>query len=146
MNVNEILNDEVTTLTAELGHIRSQLKDAARRNDETALVALSNRRAELPTLIQKAKMQNFAKRLSVQRSRVAAFEIELQNAVAQAGTLSNQIEPKIAELNAEIERLRSEWAFAIAEKESLQFAAKVERENLDRILSERVDLLVAQFD
>ncbi len=42
MIVTELLRDDVATLTDELGQIPSQLKAAARRNDETALAALSD--------------------------------------------------------------------------------------------------------
>ncbi len=136
----------VSHLESELGLIDKQMRDAARTGNETALVSLRNRKAELPELVQKAKMQDFAKRLSVARSRFAAFDIELQIAYRRAGTLSNEVEPKIAALQAEIERLRSEWAQAQQEKESLQFATKEAREELERIQNERESLLLAQFN
>jgi hypothetical protein len=136
---------DVTRLTDELGHIPSQLKNAARRNDETALAVLSDRQAQLPELIQKAKMKDFAERLSVARSRVAAYDTELQNAVREAGTKGRDAEMKIPALEQEIERLRSEWASAQNETESLQFAAKQARDELTRIQNERENLLEAQF-
>jgi chromosome segregation ATPase len=140
------ISDPLSHLESELGTIDRQMKDAARTGDQNALVSLRDRKAELPELIQKAKMQDFAKRLSVARSRFAAFDIELQIAYRRAGTLSNQIEPKIAALEAEIEQLRTEWAQAQQDKESLQFAAKEAREELERIQSEREALLLAQFN
>jgi chromosome segregation ATPase len=146
MNVNELLNDEVATLTNELGHIPSQLKAAARNGDETALAVLSNRRSQLSDLIQKAKMKDFASRLSVARSRVAAFDIELQTAVQEAGTKGRDAETKIPLLEQEIERLRSEWAQVRQDVESLQFEARQAHAELERIQSERVDLLLAQFN
>jgi chromosome segregation ATPase len=146
MNVNELLNDEVATLTNELGHIPSQLKAAARRGDETALAVLSDRRSQLPDLIQKARMSDFAKRLSVARSRVAAFDIELQAAVQEAGTKGRDAETKIPLLEQEIERLRSEWAQVRQDVESLQFEARQAHAELERIQAERVDLLLEQFN
>jgi chromosome segregation ATPase len=146
MNVNELLNDEVATLTNELGHIPSQLKTAARNGDETALAVLSDRRSQLPELIQKARMRDFAKRLSVARSRVAAFNIELQTANREAGTKGRDAETKIPLLEAEIERLRSEWAQVRQDVESLQFETRQAHAELERIQSERVELLLAQFN
>ncbi len=149
MNLPAILLDEtsdINRLTDELGHIPSQLKDAARRNDVTALAALSDRRSHLPELIQKARMSDFAKRLSVARSRVAAFDIELQTAVQEAGTKGRDAETKIPLLEQEIERLRSEWAQVRQDVESLQFEARQAHAELERIQSERVDLLLEQFN
>jgi chromosome segregation ATPase len=140
------ISDPLSHLESELGTIDKQMKDAARTGDQNALVSLRDRKAELPELIQKARMKDFASRLSVARSRVAAFDIELQIAYRRAGTLSNEVEPKIAALQTEIERLRTEWAQAVADKESLQFAAKQARDDLDRIQSERETLLLAQFN
>jgi chromosome segregation ATPase len=140
------ISDPLSHLESELGTIDKQMKDAARIGDQNALVSLRDRKAELPELIQKARMKDFASRLSVARSRVAAFDIELQIAYRRAGTLSNEVEPKIAALQTEIERLRTEWAQAVADKESLQFAAKQARDDLDRIQSERETLLLAQFN
>jgi FtsZ-binding cell division protein ZapB len=122
------------------------MRDRAQRNDEAGLVALRDRKAELPELIQKAKMKDFAARLSVARSRVAAFDIELQSAVRKAGTKGRDAETKIPALQAEIECLRSEWAQVRQDVESLQFAAKEARDELERIQSERVNLLLAQFN
>jgi chromosome segregation ATPase len=139
------ISDPLAELESELGLIDKQMRDHARRNDEAGLVALRDRKAELPELIQKERMKNFALRLSVSRSRVAAFDIELQSAVRKAGTLSNQIEPKISVLQAEIECLRTEWAQAVADKESLQFAAKQARDDLDRIQNERETLLLGHY-
>jgi hypothetical protein len=149
MKLPAILLDEtsdINRLTDELGHIPSQLKEAARRNDVTALTALSDRRSHLPELIQKAKMKDFASRLSVARSRVAAFDIELQTAVQEAGTKGRDAETKIPLLEQEIERLRSEWAQVRHDVESLQFEARQAHAELERIQSERVDLLLAQFN
>jgi chromosome segregation ATPase len=137
--------DPVSYLESELGLIDRQMRDVARTGNETALVSLRDRKAELPELIQKARMKDFASRLSVARSRVAAFDIELQIAYRRAGTLSSQVEPKIAALQAEIERLRTEWAQAVADKESLQFAAKQARDDLDRIQNERETLLLGHY-
>jgi hypothetical protein len=149
MKLPAILLDEtsdINRLTDELGHIPSQLKDAARRNDVTALTALSDRRSHLPELIQKAKMKDFASRLSVARSRVAAFDIELQAANREAGTKGRDAETKIPLLEQEIERLRSEWAQVRHDVESLQFEARQAHAELERIQAERVDLLLAQFN
>jgi chromosome segregation ATPase len=140
------ISDPVAQLESEAGTIDKEMRDAARTGNETALESLRDRKAQLPELIQKARMRNFAERLSVARSRVAAYDIELQTAVRQAGNLSNQIEPKISALQAEIERLRTEWAQAQQDKESLQYAAKQAREELERIQSERESLLLAQFN
>jgi chromosome segregation ATPase len=139
------ISDPVKHLEGELGTIDKEMRDAARRNDEAGLVALRDRKAELPELIQRMRMKNFASCLSVARSRVAAFEIELQSVVRKAGALSNQIEPKISALQAEIECLRTEWAQAVADKESLQFAAKQARDDLDRIQNERETLLLGHY-
>jgi chromosome segregation ATPase len=139
------ISDPLSHLESELGTIDKQMKDAARTGDQNALVSLRDRKAELPELIQKARMKDFASRLSVARSRVAAFDIELQIAYRRAGTLSNQIEPKISALQAEIERLRTEWAQAVADKESLQFVAKQARDDLDRIQNERETLLLGHY-
>jgi division protein CdvB (Snf7/Vps24/ESCRT-III family) len=122
------------------------MRDRAQRNDEAGLVALRDRKAELPELIQKAKMKDFASRLSVARSRVAAFDIELQTAVQEAGTKGRDAETKIPLLEQEIERLRSEWAQVRHDVESLQFEARQAHAELERIQSERVDLLLAQFN
>jgi hypothetical protein len=148
MKLPAILLDEtsdVSRLTDELGHIPSQLKDAARRNDETALAVLSDRRSQLPALIQSAKMKHFAARLSVARSRVAAYDTELQSAARESGTLANEVETKVPILQAEIERLRSESAQAHHERESLQFAAKQARDDLARIQNERESLLLGHY-
>jgi chromosome segregation ATPase len=148
MKLPAILLDEtsdVSRLTDELGHIPSQLKDAARRNDETALAVLSDRRSQLPALIQSAKMKDFAARLSVARSRVAAYDTELQSAARESGTLANEVEMKVPVLQAEIERLRSASAQAQHERDNLQFAAKQARDELARIQNERESLLLAQF-
>ncbi len=148
MNLPAILLDEtsdINRLTAELGHIPSQLKDAARRGDETALAALSDRRSHLPELIQKARMSDFAKRLSVARSRVAALHIELQNASREALTLATEVETEVPVLEAAIERLRSVSAQAHHERDTLQFAAKQASDELERIQNERESLLLAQF-
>jgi chromosome segregation ATPase len=122
------------------------MRDHAQRNDEAGLVALRDRKADLPELIQKAKMKDFAERLSVARSRVAAFDIELQTAVQEAGTKGRDAETKIPLLEQEIERLRSEWAQVRHDVESLQFEARQAHAELERIQSERVDLLLAQFN
>ncbi len=145
MNVKELLHNEVSQLSDELRDTDKLMRDAARRGDENSLVSLQTRKTELPELIQKARMKDFAERLSVARSRVAAFDSELQNAVREAGTLGNQIEPKITALQAEIERLRTDWAQAVADKESLQFAAKQARDDLDRIQNERETLLLGHY-
>jgi division protein CdvB (Snf7/Vps24/ESCRT-III family) len=136
----------VSHLESELGLIDRQMRDRAQRNDEAGLVALRDRKAELPELIQKARMKDFASRLSVARSRVAAFDIELQTAVQEAGTKGRDAETKIPLLQAEIERLRSEWAQVRQDVESLQFEARQAHIELERIQSERVDLLLAQFN
>jgi hypothetical protein len=148
MKLPAILLDEtsdINRLTDELGHIPSQLKEAARRNDETALAVLSDRRAQLPALIQSAKMKDFAERLSVARSRVAAYDTELQSAARESGTLANEVETKVPILQAEIERLRRESAQAHHERESLQFAAKQARNDLARIQNQRESLLLEHF-
>jgi chromosome segregation ATPase len=132
----------VSHLESELGLIDSQMIDHARRNDEAGLVALRNRKAELPELIQKAKWKDFAARLSVARSRVAAFDIELQNARRESSSRGASLEPKVTELRAEIERLQSEWAQSVADVESLQFATRQASDDLNRILSERTNLLL----
>jgi chromosome segregation ATPase len=139
-------SDPVSHLESELGLIDRQMRDHAQRNDEAGLVALRDRKAELPELIQKAKMKDFAERLSVARSRVAAFDIELQTAVQEAGTKGRDAETKIPLLEQEIERLRSEWAQVRHDVESLQFEARQAHAELERIQSERVDLLLAQFN
>jgi FtsZ-binding cell division protein ZapB len=145
MNVNELLNDEVATLSNELKGTDKLMGDAARRGDETGLVALSDRKAQLPELIQKAKMRNFAERLSVARSRVAAYDTELQNAVREAGTLATKVETDVPVLQAEIERLRSASAQAQHERDNLQFAAKQARDELARIQNERESLLLGHY-
>jgi hypothetical protein len=148
MKLPAILLDEtsdINRLTDELGYIPSQLKEAARRNDETALVVLSDRKVQLPELIQKAKMKDFAERLSVARSRVAAYDTELQSAARESGTLANEVETKVPILQAEIERLRRESAQAHHERESLQFAAKQARDDLARIQNQRESLLLEHF-
>ncbi len=129
-------------LESEAGTIDSQMIDAARRNDEAGLVALRDRKSELPELIQKAKWKDFAARLSVARSRVAAFDIELQNARRESSSRGASLEPKVTELRAEIERLQSEWAQSVADVESLQFATRQASDDLNRILSERTNLLL----
>ncbi len=140
------ISDPVSHLESELGLIDKRMRDHAQRNDEAGLVALRDRKAELPELIQKAKMKDFAERLSVARSRVAAFDIELQTAVQEAGTKGRDAETKIPLLEQEIERLRSEWAQVRHDVESLQFEARQAHAELERIQSERVDLLLAQFN
>jgi chromosome segregation ATPase len=121
------------------------MRDAARRGDENSLVSLQTRKTELPELIQKAKMRNFAERLSVARSRVAAYDTELQSAARESGTLANEVETKVPILQAEIERLRSASAQAHHERESLQFAAKQARDDLARIQNERESLLLGHY-
>jgi chromosome segregation ATPase len=138
------ISDPLSHLQGELGTIDKQMIDAARTGNETALVSLRNRKAELPELIQKAKWKDFAARLSVARSRVAAFEIELQVARRESSSRGASLEPKVTELRAEIERLQSEWAQSVADVESLQFATRQASDDLNRILSERVNLLLAQ--
>jgi chromosome segregation ATPase len=103
---------------------------------------LRDRKSELPELIQKAKWKDFAARLSVARSRVAAFDIELQNARRESSSRGASLEPKVTELRAEIERLQSEWAQSVADVESLQFATRQASDDLNRILSERTNLLL----
>jgi chromosome segregation ATPase len=137
-------SNPVSHLESELGLIDSQMIEHARRNDEAGLVALRDRKAELPELIQKAKWKDFAARLSVARSRVAAFDIELQNARRESSSRGASLEPKVTELRAEIERLQSEWAQSVADVESLQFAARQAASDLNRILSERTNLLLTQ--
>jgi chromosome segregation ATPase len=149
MNLPAILLDEtsdVNSLTDELGHIPSQLRDAARRGDETALAALSDRRSQLPELIQTAKLRDFAARLSVARSRLGAIDSELQNAYLEAMKAATKMETDVPVLEATIERLRSAAAQAHHERDTLQFAAKQAREQLEGIQAEREALLLAQFD
>jgi uncharacterized small protein (DUF1192 family) len=138
------LSDPSSHLESELGLIDKQMRDAANRNDEISLVALSNRRDELPALIYAEKLRDFAERLNVQRSRVAAFDVELTNSVSLSRTLGAELEPKVTALQAEIERLQSEWAQSVADMETLQFAARQAHNDLNRILGERVNLLLAQ--
>ncbi len=144
MKLPKLLSDSLTELTVELGTIDSQMIDRARRNDEAGLVALRNRKAELPELIMKAKWKDFARRASLGRSRVAAFDIELAKARRESLSRGASLEPKVTELKAEIERLESEWAQSVADVESLQFAARQAHNDLNRILSERTNLLLAQ--
>jgi chromosome segregation ATPase len=136
------ISDPLSHLESELGLIDKQMIDAARTGNETALLSLRDRKAELPELIQKAKWKDFAARLSVARSRVAAFEIELQSARRESSARGASLEPKVTELRAEIERLQSEWAQSLADVESLQFAARQASDDLNRILSERTNLLL----
>jgi chromosome segregation ATPase len=136
------ISDPLSHLESELGLIDKQMIDAARTGNETALLSLRDRKAELPELIQKAKWKDFAARLSVARSRVAAFEIELQSARRESLARGASLEPKVTELRAEIERLQSEWAQSVADVESLQFAARQASDDLNRILSERTNLLL----
>ncbi len=136
------ISDPLSHLESELGLIDKQMLDAARTGNETALLSLRDRKAELPELIQKAKWKDFAARLSVARSRVAAFEIELQSARRESSARGASLEPKVTELRAEIERLQSEWAQSVADVESLQFAARQASDDLNRILSERTNLLL----
>jgi chromosome segregation ATPase len=138
------ISDPLSHLESELGTIDKQMQDAARAGDQNALLSLRDRKAELPELIQKAKWKSFASRLSVARSRVAAFEIELQNARRESSARGASLEPKVTELRAEIERLQSEWAQSVADVESLQFAARQAASDLNRILSERTNLLLTQ--
>ncbi len=146
MRVNELLNNEVSQLTDELRDTDKLMRDAARTGNENALVSLSDRRSQLPELIQKAKMKDFAARLSVARSRVAALHIELQNASREALTLAAEVETEVPVLEASIERLRSVSAQAHHERDNVAFAAKQARDELTRIQSEREALLLAQFD
>ncbi len=132
----------VAQLENELGLIDSQMIEHARRNDEAGLVALRNRKAELPELIMEVKWKDFAARASVARSRVAAFGIELENARRESSARGANLEPRVTELRAEIERLQSEWAQSVADVESLQFAARQAAADLNRILSERTNLLL----
>jgi multidrug resistance efflux pump len=132
-------------LETEFGTIDKQMRDAARTGNETALISLRDRKADLPTLIQKAKWKDFAKRASLARSRVGAFDLELQNARRESSALGASLEPKVTELRAEIERLQSEWAQSVADVESLQFAARQAASDLNRILSERTNLLLNQL-
>jgi chromosome segregation ATPase len=136
------ISDPLSHLESELGTIDKQMQDAARAGDQNALLSLRDRKAELPELIQKAKWKSFASRLSVARSRVGAFEIELQNARRESSSRGAELEPKVTELRAEIERLQSEWAQSVADVESLQFAARQASDDLNRILSERTNLLL----
>jgi hypothetical protein len=144
--LSNFLSDPASELERELGLIDKQMRDRAQRNDEAGLIALRDRKADLPELIQKTKMQDFASRLSVARSRVAAFDIELQTANREAATKGLDAETKIPLLEQEIERLRSEWAQVRHDVESLQFEARQAHAELERIQSERVDLLLAQFN
>jgi hypothetical protein len=149
MNLPAILLDEtsdINSLTDELGHIPAKLKEAARRNDETALAALSDRRSQLPELIQTAKLRDFAARLSVARSRLGAIDSELQNAYTEAMKAATKMETDVPVLTATIERLRSAAAQAHHERDTLQFAARQAREELEGIQAEREALLLAQFD
>ncbi len=149
MNLPAILQDEmsdINSLTMELGQIPSELKDAARRGDETALAALSNRRSQLPELIQTAKLRDFARRLSVARSRLAAYDTELQTAYLEAMKAATKMETDVPVLTATIERLRSASAQAHHERDNLQYAARQAREELETIQAEREALLLAQFD
>ncbi len=136
------ISDPLSHLESELGTIDKQMQDAARAGDQNALLSLRDRKAELPELIQKAKWKSFASRLSVARSRVGAFEIELQNARRESSSRGAELEPKVTELRAEIERLQSEWAQSVADVESLQFATRQASDDLNRILSERTNLLL----
>ncbi len=145
MNVKELLHNEVSQLSDELRDTDKLMRDAARRGDENSLVSLQTRKIELPELIQKAKMRNFAERLSVARSRVAAYDTELQNAVREAGTLATKVETDVPVLQAEIERLRSASAQAQHERDNLQFAAKQARDELARIQNERESLLLGHY-
>jgi len=90
-------------------------------------------------------MRDFAQRLSVARSRVAALHIELQNASREALTLAAEVETEVPVLEASIERLRSVSAQAHHERDNLQFAARQASEELERIQNERESLLLAQF-
>lgn len=144
MKLPKLLSDSLTELTAELGTIDSQMIDRARRNDEAGLVVLRDRKAELPELIQKAKWKDFARRASLARSRVSSFDIELQKARRESSSRGASLEPKVTELKAEIERLQSEWAQSVADVEWLQFAARQAHADLNRILSERTNLLLSQ--
>jgi chromosome segregation ATPase len=105
---------------------------------------LRNRKRELPELIQRERMKDFASRLSVARSRFGAFDSELIKAQDEARTLGSEAETKIPLLEAEIERLRSQWAFAQSETESLQYAVRQAREELTRIQDERESLLLSE--
>jgi hypothetical protein len=122
------------------------MRVAARRGDETALAALSDRRSQLPELIQAEKMRDFAARLSVARSRVAALNVELQSAARESLILATKVETDVPVLEAAIEQLRSVSAQAHHERDSIQFAAKQADDELARIQSERETLLLAQFN
>jgi hypothetical protein len=139
------LSDSSSHLESELELIKGQMRVAARRGDETALAALRSRRDELPGLIQAEKMRDFAARLSVARSRVAALNIELQNAVRESLTLATKVETDVPLLQEAIENLRSVSAQAHHERDLVQFAAKQADDELVRIQNERESLLLAQF-
>ncbi len=94
MTKPNFLSDPLSHLESEAGTIDSQMIDAARRNDEAGFVALRDRKAELPEHIQKAKWKDFAARLSVARSRIAAFDIELQNARRETSARDASLERK----------------------------------------------------
>jgi hypothetical protein len=145
MNVRELLFDEVATLSDELKDTERLMREAARRNDETALMSLQTRRSQLPTLIHEAKMKTFADNLSQARSRIAGVDTELQTAVSHVQTLGEEIEPKIQALHAEIERLRREFAEAVANKDSLLGSSIQAHAELARLHKQRETLLLATY-
>jgi hypothetical protein len=139
------LNNPVSELESELGLIEDKMKDAARAGNQTALVSLRERKAQLPALVVEAKRKDLVERFSVARSRIAAFETELQAQSNLSRTLSAEIEPKLQQLDKVKAELIANERQAQSDRETLLFALKLEQEKHAALVSEQASLLLSHF-
>jgi chromosome segregation ATPase len=142
MKLPNFILDPVSELESELGLIEQKMREAANRNDEKSLVALSARRDELPALIHAEKLRDIGERINAARTRCGVYDSETQTASELSQTLGSGLDPKVKALELEIERLRSEWAQAQTDRENLQFATKQVRDEFEGLLRQRETLLM----
>jgi chromosome segregation ATPase len=134
--------DPVSELESELGLIERKMREAAARGNESAVVALSARRDELPALIHVEKLRDIGEQINAARTRCGVYDNEMQTASELSRTLGSELDPKVKALELEIERLRSEWAQAQTDRENLTFAAKQARNEFEGLLKQRETLLM----
>jgi chromosome segregation ATPase len=142
MKLPNFILDPVSELENELGLIEQKMRDAANRNDEKSLVALSARRDELPALIHAEKLRDIGERINAARTRCGVYDSETQTASELSRTLGSELDPKVKALELEIEGLRSEWAQAQTDRENLTFAAKQARSEFEGLSKQRETLLM----
>jgi hypothetical protein len=145
MNLNDLLQNEVSQLSDELRDIDGKIRDAAQRGLSGTVSKLAQRKRELPSLIHSAKLRDITLQLNDQRSKILIFEMESDKAYQNAMALGSELPNRLTELEQEKQKLLNDVAQSQLDKDNLHFALQLETDEYRRLKKIRENLLLAHL-